>query len=333
VLVILFFGRDKKFLILLILLVFVLMARFLLGFEEYFNSQDGYFELTPLFFVLILLSRSRLLESIYFAVKSRNLRSSLLVVYIFVLVYWVINVESLRDTSLTNGLYVYFIGAFLVLQYKNVNKNICIFLIVFSSLMLFIMSNRVALISFLLFVYFFILDKKSILINRFSYLAVFSFMVILSVIYANGYFDFLDEISLRIFGKSIDSGRIDIWNSLWSYTERQNFSYFFGYSDWQPSEHIYLLELNRNLSAHNTFLELFLQYGVSGFLLFLAIHFVILSKDSRVLSIYGRFSSSIILSSLPIFFSYSFLFYGLSFFSTLYIIFINIGYLEKYDKF
>lgn len=212
---------------------------------------------------------------------SRPLPQSLFCFFILVVVF-----HLLHDMVLGGGenkqvyAYTFFVAVPFLVVGMGFNRNkIIVMLLLFSMLQVFYFVNRVPALAFIvmLLVYFFWgLVSRS----RFVYLLLMvlflSVIIISPYLYVELDISYADELSRRYFNKGID-GRMSIWpdviNSIYSEV------WFGKCSNCGTQYYLNALE-TRNLSSHNTFLELMFRVGLLGVLPFvlmlslLLIHFL-----------------------------------------------------------
>ena len=162
-------------------------------------------------------------------------------------------------------------------------------------LFLLMIGNRASTVAMLIFYisyYFYPYTSKSALRSNLSllfYLVILGFSV---VAYGMGGLMFLDDFSFSISGKTMHTGRAEIWSELFLLIEN---SLIFGYGVNQSSTFIYSSSLGRNLSSHNTFIELLLRGGIVLILLIFYYIYIIYSRlRLNTISVYGRISQSMI---------------------------------------
>ena len=213
-----------------------------------------------------------LINVIFFAYFSRTyanraLSGSLYVFFVLVAVF-----HLLQDLIIGGGenkqvyAYTFFVVLpFLVVGMGFNRRKIIQILFLFSILQLLYFVNRVPALSIMLIliVYYF---WGWISQSRWLYvvmLTLFFFIIILSpYLYVGGDISYADELSRHYFNKGID-GRMSIWPDI---IENIYSDTWFGKCSNCSTEY-YLNSLGtRNLSSHNTFLELTFRVGVVGVL-------------------------------------------------------------------
>jgi O-antigen ligase len=162
------------------------------------------------------------------------------------------------------SLYLFFI----LIKFKTSNKKILnIVLMIMSFLLLYYSMNRSSMLLVIIALSI-ILLWPIIIKNKFIFNSSFFLIIILitSFVYFYSTTDtiilkYLNDISIKFIGKNIYSGRQQIWSQLISLIRRK---LFFGYGPATQPGNL----LNNNLSAHNLYLQIFIQSGVIGVSLF-----------------------------------------------------------------
>lgn len=189
----------------------------------------------------------------------------------FLFYYSFIDKETLNPNTL--GGYAFLLSFFPILYFTNYAKNFKAtrrFFISFILLgLIFSTETRSVMLSiFFILLTYFLWNKiiKSKIIFKLFFGTVVAFCYIFTVIYPNlqNYlpnYEYLNYQMIRYTGKSIHSGRDTIWSLLIDVIKQKP---FFGYgSGAVPSDYI-----QSSLSAHNLYLQISLQVGLIGLIIF-----------------------------------------------------------------
>jgi len=211
-------------------------------------------------------------------------------------------------------------------------RFIVFFLHIFLTFFLITISQRGSLLAlniFFLFYYIYPFIVKNNLIFRFSFFINLFVLYGLVYLYLAYYNDpTLNEISLKYFNKSFDTGRPIIWLEI---IELINQKIWFGYGTNQSSNFIesYIKISSfdyRSLASHNLYLELILASGLFGLVLFaiflnsIWVQFIIV-KNSH----WSRIGSSYFLSIMYYNLTTKTVFLGLPYMMLLFWLFISIA--------
>ncbi len=211
---------------------------------------------------------------VFFAYFSRTYASRALPGSLNVFFVLVVAFHLLQDLIIGGGenkqvyAYTFFVVLpFLVVGVEFKRRKIILILFFFAMLQLLYFVNRVPALSFMLvlFVYYFWswLSKSKWRYTRLI-LLFFTVIILLPYLYVESDISYADELSRQYFNKGID-GRMSIWPDIIDniYSET-----WFGKCSNCGTQY-YLNSLGtRNLSSHNTFLELTFRMGALGVLPF-----------------------------------------------------------------
>lgn len=171
--------------------------------------------------------------------------------------------NSLLFGSMVGVLLPYIVLSINSRQLKKNNFYVVFLVICFLFLFLLVVSNRAALIGVACFYIFYSLHSL-MTGNRLARLFYFPLYVLLLfgmlLTYSVGVFEFLNDYSISVFSKAVDSGRPLIWAELLNIIKED---LLWGKGINQSSSFLVSETVSwRNLSSHNTFIELFLRGGV-----------------------------------------------------------------------
>lgn len=165
----------------------------------------------------------------------------------------------------TNTNYIGVCGLIFCVSFFSRQTKICYLLSFICFLIVFFSGTRSALLGlvFAYFVYKIFSQKTSVKI--FSLILL---MVVTFVFFNNGYYDYLNSDSfakliLDKTGKRLESGRFEIWNSIFSNMSFQD--YIFGLGGGTNYEQI----IGSKLSAHSGYVYIISSYGIVGLILFI----------------------------------------------------------------
>lgn len=212
-------------------------------------------------------------------IKTFSTLSFLIIPFLFY--YSFIDKETLNPNTL--GGYAFLLSFFPILYFSNYAKNFKavrrIFITLILLTLIFFTETRSVMLSvaFIFFTYFL---WYKIIKSKFSFKLFFVFIVIFcfifTVIYPNlekylPNYENLNYQMIKYTGKSIHSGRDTIWSLLIDVITQKP---LFGYgSGAVPSDYI-----QSSLSAHNLYLQITLQVGLVGLLMFAFFLYVIWNK-------------------------------------------------------
>ncbi len=189
-----------------------------------------------------------------------------------------------QSVNLVSGYYVFYMLGILALWFIqldtikiSVKKHIKIAIFAFFTLLPAIilsiaLGGRAALFSIILgafsYIAFYLLkdDKKQF---KYTFYIFLTIAVILIVIYINikdmFFYDYINQISIKMFNKHIDSGRPGLWKE--SLSQLNGWQWIFGCGTGQlPTIAGY-----ENSSFHNSFIQLLVQNGLIGLFVFIYI--------------------------------------------------------------
>lgn len=224
---------------------------------------------------LISLSLYFIVFSVFSKIHSQHRISSSLFSFFAscVLLSIILGPSSFGNTNKQIYAYTFFISLPFIVSYFNY-KTAITFGIIFTSIIfqLFAFQNRTASVSLLtIIVIMFIwswLSKRNYI--YFLFVAAFLLLVISApIIYTTIDIDYYDQLSREYFNKGID-GRSAIWfDLLFSISENP----WIGKCSNCAGIYSFNLEETRNLSSHNTFLEILFRVGIPGLVLFILMLF------------------------------------------------------------
>src|SRR5699024_1634922 len=181
------------------------------------------------------------------------------------------------------GAYSFFLSFFPLLYLigysKSLKKSQIMLIFVLAGILIFASDSRSIFLSisfsFLTYFSWNFISKNKILFNLY-FLIIVVFVYLFTLVYPKIYtwnsFYKLDNLSLKLAGKPLLTGRERIWERLVGYIEQKP---FLGYSSSTLPEHF----ASSSLSAHNTYLQIGLQTGILGIFLLLLFFFFIWKKS------------------------------------------------------
>lgn len=207
---------------------------------------------------------------------------------------------SFYPNSNTFGPYIFLSLYFIFFKIQQTKFTVIDLLILMATLVLILASDaRSILISAIIGLFIFIFWK---IISRSKFIATIVYMIaiiiILSMIFVYPqlpqwqYFHIIEEWMLETFNKSLMSGREEIWIVI---LELINQKPFFGYGpDAIPAELIY-----ENYSTHNLYLNIAMQSGILGLIIFIVLFYAIFitfvkSKESKTVRLAVAFLFTIL---------------------------------------
>lgn len=182
----------------------------------------------------------------------------------------------------TIGGYAFFVSYFIILYFIESNKKFKYFnlllTIVITLLIIYLSSTRSILfaVSFTLmtFLCWKVITFKKILYNLyfiFILFIIFSITILYPKLYLwDGFYKY-NEISIKYTGKSLYSGRNQLWEILLDYISKKP---FFGYGSGALPAHFF----NTELSAHNLYIQVALQVGLIGLTFIILFLYLIWNK-------------------------------------------------------
>ncbi|MBT7952334.1 MAG: O-antigen ligase family protein [Gammaproteobacteria bacterium] len=256
------------------------------------------------------------------AVYSFNYKLNL-VISIIPLMYLVIFVVKVSfrleevkiGANLWSGYVVFLLIPLLIMHLdRNIRKHR---VLVFATIVIFacfltIVTARVATISLIMFYIFLLLLPN---LNRnlrsitflVTVISLLYFVKVYTDIQNIGFVKELDQLSLTYLNKTLFSGRQFIWMDILRLIEQKP---IWGYCSNCASELFQATEMRRNLSSHNTFLEIVLRGGVVGLVIFVSIFFsawktLFKYRKDHLVSVSAAFllASFIFMSSAELWFS------------------------------
>jgi O-antigen ligase len=311
-----FYVTNRSYLLLFILLlnIFLIFCFFIVDEKQpFYESIDHFFEESFIGGSLIVL------VAFLTGYCYGNLNANALVKTNYVLaaqlsafiIYTLINHGINIEYNLLQGTMVVVYMPYIILLFQKKSVNYVYLLCLLIAIYLLIISSRACALSVFVFMSIYFIYpwiKRSFFRFTLIFLFCLFFFLILIVLYCFNVLDALNDMSLSLTGKSIDSGRNIIWPELISlifdnpilghgimHSSSHQVSHF---ADW------------RNLSSHNTYLELLYRGGalLLGWCILMFITIWNCFRCDDELDMWGRIASSSMVSILFLSCSMEFLF-------------------------
>lgn len=206
----------------------------------------------------------------YNAQKPLFFASKCLTIFALFFILYVMIIHFNTPTNLEFGLLVTMLMPYVFFYISTLNPNsvnkIQLCAVFLSLLFTLTIANRASFVAIIIFYLAYLSHpyfSATQTIQKFKLLVFVIFHGAIMFAYQSNYYFGLENLSLPIFGKNLDSGRIDIWRELYDIIEN---SIFFGNGINQSTVDL-ISESGRNLSSHNMFIEIFYRGGAILFLL------------------------------------------------------------------
>jgi len=241
------------------------------------SDNDGFFDVfyQGFFFVMVYF----LCSITWKHNQIRLLTLGAVIIYMALVIYFYIGAETINPNTI--GAYVYFLLFFPVLYlagFKEGSNKPLLILTVLASMIIIYISGARSIFLAVAFSFFTALIWKFLTKNKFLFYGYF--LALLGLITSFTYyiypnirqvvpnFQHYEYLSIKYTGKSLISGRDEIWSQIIMLIQNQP---LLGYGPGFALEDV----INIPTSAHNLYLEIALQTGFIGFLVFMLILFMI----------------------------------------------------------